>query len=94
MFERTTGAVFLEDTFETAEALAFQEEYGFSVYNTVLGGFGEANMFHKPSGVLCTSDLLYRATQGPTFDWCTPNENAPEWEWVDVLYRPVFENSP
>jgi len=87
LFERTTGAVFLEDTFETAEALAFSNEYEFSVYNNMMGGFGEANMFHKPSGVLCTSDLIYRGAQGPTFDWCTPNEDAPEWEWVDVLYR-------
>ena len=24
---------------------------------------------------------------GETYDWCTPNEVAPEWEWMDVLYK-------
>lgn len=43
---------------------------------STLGGFPEANLFAKDSGVFCTSDLLYRDGRGDTFDWYARNPHA------------------
>jgi len=89
LLERTTGAVVLcdaEGKWGGDVAAAFTAEWQFEIIFNNMGGFPEANMFHQPSGVLCTSDLIYRDSKGETFDWCSPIEDAPEWGWVDKLY--------
>lgn len=75
-----------EGGWDAPEAVAFKNEWDVDIVCNDIGGFPEANFFHKPSGMLCTADIIYRNESGETFDWCTPNEVAPEWKWIDVLY--------
>eukprot|EP01052_Picozoa_sp_SAG31_P047441 SAG31_NODE_9497_length_1268_cov_1.054748_1_plen_303_part_00 len=88
MFERTTGFFYHyeEEGWNVPEAMAFKDEWQIDTIYNDIGGFAEGNLFHKPSGMLCSADIIYRNECGETFDWCTPNEVAPEWKWVDVLY--------
>jgi len=89
LFARTTGTNCEVDeamAYTSPEAVAFMKEWNMDVSVSTLGGFPEANLFAKDSGVFCTSDLLYRDGRGDTFDWCTPIEPCPELDFIDILY--------